>query len=39
VLGFTDEKAEENIEHIDRGYYKFEENLRDLGADIKRVED
>ncbi len=27
-----------NIEYIDRGYEKFEEKLRGLGADIRRVE-
>jgi UDP-N-acetylglucosamine 1-carboxyvinyltransferase len=26
-----------NIKYIDRGYEKFEEKLRNLGADIKRV--
>ncbi len=26
-----------SIEHIDRGYEKFEEKFRALGADIKRV--
>lgn len=26
-----------NVEHIDRGYYKFEEMLSSLGANIKRV--
>lgn len=25
------------VEHLDRGYEKFEERLRDLGADIKRI--
>lgn len=29
----------ENVEHIDRGYYKLEENLSRLGVDIKRIED
>lgn len=27
-----------NLNHIDRGYYKIEEKLRTLGADITRVE-
>ena len=26
-----------NIEYIDRGYYKFEEQLKKIGADIVRV--
>jgi UDP-N-acetylglucosamine 1-carboxyvinyltransferase len=26
------------IHHIDRGYVRFEEQLRSLGADIERVE-
>ena len=26
------------LEHIDRGYYKIEEDLKGLGADIKRIE-
>jgi UDP-N-acetylglucosamine 1-carboxyvinyltransferase len=26
-----------DVEHIDRGYPRFVENLRGLGADIKRV--
>jgi UDP-N-acetylglucosamine 1-carboxyvinyltransferase len=26
-----------NIRHIDRGYYKLEESLSSLGADIKRI--
>ena len=26
-----------NIELIDRGYYKFEEKLINIGADIKRI--
>lgn len=29
----------DNIEHIDRGYYKLEENLRNLGADIIRTDE
>ena len=28
-----------NVEYIDRGYYKFEEQLKKIGADIERVED
>ncbi|MCH5321499.1 MAG: UDP-N-acetylglucosamine 1-carboxyvinyltransferase [Eubacterium sp.] len=28
-----------SIEHIDRGYEKFEDNLKRLGADIKRMKD
>lgn len=28
-----------NLEHIDRGYEKLEENLKLLGADIKRIND
>lgn len=28
----------EGVKHIDRGYYKLEENLGKLGADIKRVD-
>lgn len=28
-----------NLSHVDRGYEKFEEKLRSLGADIKRVQD
>ena len=27
------------IEHLDRGYERFEKRLQDLGADIKRVKD
>lgn len=27
------------VEHLDRGYERFEERLRSLGADIKRVKD
>jgi UDP-N-acetylglucosamine 1-carboxyvinyltransferase len=27
-----------NLKYLDRGYYKFHEKLRDLGADIERVE-
>lgn len=29
----------DNVEYIDRGYYKFEENLEKLGANIIRIED
>jgi UDP-N-acetylglucosamine 1-carboxyvinyltransferase len=28
----------ENIELIERGYYKIEERLKHIGADIKRIE-
>ena len=28
-----------NVEHIDRGYYKLEEAFSSLGADIKRIKD
>ncbi|CUS26608.1 UDP-N-acetylglucosamine 1-carboxyvinyltransferase [Paucilactobacillus oligofermentans DSM 15707 = LMG 22743] len=28
-----------NLKYLDRGYYCFHEKLRDLGADIKRVQD
>lgn len=28
-----------NVEHIDRGYFGIEENLRKLGADVKRLDD
>lgn len=27
----------DNLEHLDRGYYKFHEKLASLGADIKRI--
>jgi len=27
-----------DVEHIDRGYPRFVENLRCLGADVERVE-
>ena len=33
------ESAILEIEHLDRGYEKFEQRLRKLGADIKRVEE
>lgn len=29
----------DNIEHIDRGYYKFDKNLKSLGADIIRIDE
>lgn len=28
-----------NIDHLDRGYYKFHEKLADLGANIERIDD
>ena len=28
-----------NVYHLDRGYYKFEEKLRGLGADVARMEE
>ncbi len=28
----------ENVHHIDRGYYKIEEDLKSLGADIERID-
>ena len=28
-----------NVYHLDRGYYRFEERLRELGADIERIEE
>ncbi len=33
------ESAILEIEHLDRGYEKFEQRLRKLGADIKRVKE
>lgn len=41
VAGLAAEGTTEvhNIKYIDRGYEKFEEKLRKLGADIKRVEE
>jgi len=40
VAGLMAEGATEiaNVHYIDRGYERLEEKLRDLGADIKRVE-
>ncbi len=36
ALGAEGESVIENLKYIDRGYEKFEENLRSLGADIRR---
>ncbi len=41
VLGALAAKGESvifGVEHLDRGYEKFDERLRSLGADIRRVE-
>lgn len=36
-LGAIGTTIVEDIEHIDRGYDKFDENLKNLGADIERI--
>lgn len=37
ALGADGESQISGIEHVDRGYEKIDERLKDLGADIKRV--
>lgn len=39
ALGAHGESVVSGIEHIDRGYEKFDERLRNLGADIKRIQE
>ncbi|MCL2861629.1 MAG: UDP-N-acetylglucosamine 1-carboxyvinyltransferase [Firmicutes bacterium] len=37
ALGIDGESIIEDVHHIDRGYYKIENDLKALGAEIKRV--
>ncbi|MCL2234670.1 MAG: UDP-N-acetylglucosamine 1-carboxyvinyltransferase [Firmicutes bacterium] len=37
TLGISGESVIQDIHHIDRGYFKIENDLKTLGADIKRV--
>jgi UDP-N-acetylglucosamine 1-carboxyvinyltransferase len=37
-LGATGETLVDRIYHLDRGYYRIDEKLRGLGADIERIE-
>jgi len=38
-LAADDQTEIEDVEHIDRGYVRFDEKLKSLGADISRLED
>ena len=37
-LGATGETLVDRIYHLDRGYYRIDEKLRGLGADIERID-